>query len=58
MIEWAAESCFDYAEEFFDRLDIENDISLDAKPLSELYIDENPARPYISALESLEHEYR
>lgn len=58
MIEWAAESCFDYAEEFFDRLDIENDISPAAVPLSNLYIDENPARPYVPVLESLDHDYR
>lgn len=58
MIEWAADSCFEYAEEFFDRLDIENDISPNATPLSELVIDENPARPYVVALEGLQHDYR
>lgn len=58
MIEWAADSCFGYAEEFFDRLDIENDISSNATALSELVIDENPARPYVVALENLQHDYR
>lgn len=58
MVEWAANTCFNYAEEFFDRLDIENDISGNAQPLEELYIDENPARPYIAVLESLRHQYR
>jgi hypothetical protein len=58
MIEWAADSCFEYAEAFFDQLDIENDISPDATPLSELVIDENPARPYVVALEGLQHKYR
>ena len=58
MIEWAADSCFAYTEEFFDRLDIENDISPNATPLSKLVIDEIPARPYVVVLDSLKHDYR
>lgn len=58
MIEWVADSCFEYAEEFFDRIDIENDISPNAQPLKKLYVDENPARPYTVVLENLQHDYR
>ena len=58
MIEWATDSCFKYAEEFFDRLDIESDISPDAQPLERFAVDENPARPYIVVLDQLDHSYR
>lgn len=58
LVEWTAESCFGYAEEFFDRLDIESDISPNAQPLHQLVCDENPARPYVTVLDNLRHQYR
>jgi len=58
MIEWAIDSCFGYTEEFFDRLDIESDVSQNAQPVEALAIDENPARPYIVVLDELDHSYR
>lgn len=57
-IAWAADTCFEYAEEFFNRLDIESDIPDDARSLDGLHTDVIPARPYVIGLDDLEHQYR